>query len=475
MMGERRGDFYQALSARWRPEDVAEAILVAAPRLPARLRQLLQRAARGHRASSMSAQFASAVQSIRRQVETALHLFPAIGGPTSCDDPEAVREYVTRLRAALRFRDTDSDFAGRWNRESRVMRGLPKGHRAYNKRLRLVLRLEKKCTQWRASASMRDLAQVAKTRLASRIAREDFEADTRTGYFCAYMTARLGLRSQFTWGAQVRAYDEVAAALLAWCVRHPETTRWHAIAHVHPAPEVLRRLSDGEKGRLLGLWFDVMERAAGALAQLAASDGYDLERLVVQRGNDSSTWNEAAGAFNKARDGWIGLLYALGATDVLEQFCPGKALRLMAADVVALHRVAGSGGLEPDTQVWRLLPYPWEVMAGRRRCTRADVERACATAGVTTGKGWVAPRPRHVAKFTPTPELVHGVTVASPQLAKVLRSCGYFSGPSKGVRHIGPPIMRQVREKKVVVRARGTAQDGVRARRCRGGETQTQA
>ncbi|HEY9883897.1 MAG TPA: hypothetical protein V6C98_09855, partial [Thermosynechococcaceae cyanobacterium] len=42
---------------------------------------------------------------------------------------------------------------------------------------------------------------------------------------------------------------------------------------------------------------------------------------------------------------------------------------------------------------------------------------------------WTVPRPsgKPVA-FTSTPELVHGVSVANPALAKVLRRAGFFSG-----------------------------------------------
>ena len=36
-----------------------------------------------------------------------------------------------------------------------------------------------------------------------------------------------------------------------------------------------------------------------------------------------------------------------------------------------------------------------------------------------------------IAAFNPTPELVHGVVISSPELAEELRKAGYFAGPSK--------------------------------------------
>jgi len=123
------------------------------------------------------------------------------------------------------------------------------------------------------------------------------------------------------------------------------------------------------------------------------------------------------------------VLFALRMDELLDSVCPGKVLRLMAADVAAWHRSAG-GDLHPDTTVWAALPPPWEVVSGRQPCTRHAIEAACQRQGVDPAtSGWVAPKSRErVAPFRPTPELVHGVTVGNPFLATLLRRAGYFSG-----------------------------------------------
>ena len=75
--------------------------------------------------------------------------------------------------------------------------------------------------------------------------------------------------------------------------------------------------------------------------------------MIVRRGNDSSTWNLMAGAWNKLRDGWFGLCDALGAGEIIERQCFGKVMRLMAADVAAWHRsLKGDDALHGDTAVW---------------------------------------------------------------------------------------------------------------------------
>src|SRR5262249_24618320 len=223
-------------------------------------------------------------------------------------------------------------------------------------------------------------------------------------------------------------YDEICEVLMQRCNCQPETTNWWAIAHVLPNDEVIGHLDDEQKGVLLAEYFDLMNEAATFLKELWEANNLDAD-MVVRKGNDSTTWNVTAGAWNKLRDGWFSLMYALGLLDAVEQMCPGKVLRLMAADVVWWHRRSG-GGLEPDTFVWKELPRPWEVFSGDVPCPKSLVESVCVNHGVHPVKsGWSAPKPgRTIEKFTPTPELVHGVVVASPLLAAVFRKAGVFSG-----------------------------------------------
>ncbi len=201
------------------------------------------------------------------------------------------------------------------------------------------------------------------------------------------------------------------------------------MAHVFPRRDVLDRLSDEQRGRLLGTWFDIMTETAERLARVADRSSIDMAAMIVKRGDDSSTWNLLAGAWNRSRDHWMALVDAMGAHRLFELVLPGKVMRLMAGDVAAWHLSAG-GGVHPDTRVWRDLPKPWSVLRGEATCTRADIEAACARHGVDGAKsGWAAPRPRTaVATFRPTPELVHGVAVGNPFLAEALKRMNVYSG-----------------------------------------------
>lgn len=306
--------------------------------------------------------------------------------------------------------------------------GLTLSRRRYDKLFRLAGRLEQRAVRLAREEQKFDLILVGKAALAPRLASDDFDGDVASAAFVAYYAARMKLRSEFTIAGQQKPFDEFAAALLAECEKGGRTS-WWAIAHVFPRADVLARLTDDQKGQLLGKWFDILQVAAVRLDEACRLTHIDLENMIVRRGNDSSTWNLLAGAFNRARDHWIALLDAIGASAVLDAMMPGKVLRLMAADVAQWHRRTG-GGVHPDTLVWRRLPPPWAVLNGEADCTRADIEAACRAAGVEPGKGgWTRPRARTaVAVFRPTPELVHGVAVSNPFFASYLKNAGVFSG-----------------------------------------------
>jgi len=429
---------FQSIKERRRPENVALAIRdLIGDRLTLRQKAVLDKAATyGCTSSYMPSQFRRAETTLDGQIKVVKILFPNVPAPKSdLPEPEELRAYLDLLTKDLH--KTGNDFkADRLNHEGRLNDpALPKGHRAYNKRFRLLSRMEEKLVRWQNNVELCDLAQVAKSRLALYLPKAEFESDLDTACFVAYMTARLNVRSTFTWGKQERANDQIADMLLARLEDRP-ATNWLAVAHVHTDPSIIAKLTEEQRGRMLGLWFDLMKKCAVLLDKAAANNNLDLKRMIVKRGNDSSTWNSVAGAYNKARDGWISTLFALGAQSVLDAFAPTKALRLMAADVAYMHSAHGSGGLEPDTAVWGALPKPWDIVLGRKTCNRKTIEAACQKFGVE-GKGWVSPRPKTVAEFKPTPELVHGVIVSSPELGAILRKANYFCGPSQSLKEVG--------------------------------------
>ncbi len=440
-------ELYRHTQGRSRPEDVAETVLRAiGDRLDAPTRRLLDRAARGSLArqagaySSMASEFFRAVVQPQRQLEltrTLMAMPPVQAALPSLSerearDPEAVRRFVEIAGALIHRRFGD---ARRLDKQARYAMGLMKGHRWYGKRFRLLRRLEHKIDRMVRGERRFSLSRIAKSCLATKIPLEVLARDLDSACLVAYLTARMSMRSVFTNGPQERPFDEIAAALLAHCERGEPC--WLAIAHVMPDREVVRRLYDEERGRLLAVAFDAMVDASEFLREVYCRSSIDRSTMIVRRGNDSSTWNEAAGAWNKAREAWITLVHVMGLDGLLDAMLPGKALRLMAADVAYWHRISG-GGTHPDTAVFAALPLPWEVLSGEAPCPRAMVETVCRAHGVSAA-GWVGPRERREAvPFRPTPELVHGVAVSSPALAQTLRKLGVFGGPT----HAQKPIER---------------------------------
>lgn len=420
---------FESLNQRIRPEDAAylvrEILSEHGVKLTNSEKRLFQQATRyawGY--SSMDRDFARPV-GFDKQLKVARQLFPDIPLPDP-DSPIEIARYASQAgERILKTYSFGSFKHNRFDRAERRVRGIGDiSKRQYNKLFRFLSRMDKKNERLMQEIKKREFTQISKSRFACKITWEEFSADVMTACFIGYYTARCGLRSMFIAGPQRRPYDKLADALFQ---RLEGGTNWYAIAHVYPNQEVLKLVSDEQKGKLLGLWYKKLGEIAQLLAGVWSSSKINPKTMIVKRGNDSSTWNLTAGAWNKARDSWINFVYALNMDKVLDEVCPGKVLRLMAADVAYWHRSKG-GELEPDTQVWISLPFPWEVLTGERTCTREMINAACKEAGIK-GKGWIAPHEgRVIEEFTPTPELVHGVAVSSPQLAEVIKKAGWFSG-----------------------------------------------
>jgi hypothetical protein len=418
---------YNTLDRRPRPETVA-ALIEGNLTLSVDERKVLVGAtANAQRWSSMSSDFARP-STLAKQLATCNALFIN----QSAIDPGNVDQidgYLNQIEPQICKQVAKNNFlADRLNKKLRLEAGLDISKRQYNKRFRLIKRVEEKKLRLINEQRKRLLALASKSKLAQKLKHEDF-LDTNTAAFIAYYVARCNLRSVFTIDGQTRPFDEICEMLLNRC-RNSETTHWKSIAYVMPDEDILSKLSADIRAELLAEYFALLTMAAQMLKNLWLANDFNSETMIVKRGNDSTTWNLTAGAWNKLRAGWFSFLYAMGLEHVVEAMCPGKVPRLMAADVAAWHRSTG-GDLHKDTGPWRDLPFPWEVMEGTT-CTKAMVEHVCQRWGIDAQEtSWSAPPPtRKVVPFSPTPELVHGVEVASPQLAMLLRSLGVFSGKS---------------------------------------------
>lgn len=423
-------DLHYAIQTRPRPEDVAQLVLeVLDRRLTPNERQQLTTAARfamRNTFTSMSRDFTrpdGAVKQVKRAVEIFAVSLPEVPSASDCLDSVKVRAFMDSIAKSIQANIDWLDFkTGRMNREQRKYAGLDIRKRGYNRRFRMLRRLQDKLFRMEQNLRIYEATRIAKSAGATKVTRDDLGVDLDTACFIAYHSARMSLRSAFTFGPQVQAFDNIGAMLYKRATESP-TVNWWAIALIHPEQEVLRNLSDEQKGRLLGFWTETLHGLANMLHEAHSKNNFALDTMIVRRGNDSTTWNALAGAWNKARDSWMKLVYDLGMSHMLETYCPGKVLRLMAADIVAF-----SSGLHPDTFVWAALPKPWEVFKGTVECPRALVEEACRRHS-REDAGWTGPKAdKRATTFTPTPELVHGVAVSSPYLAMVLKKAGWFSG-----------------------------------------------
>lgn len=444
---------FDATQMRPRPEDVAALVLTALEQQPLATpneRLVIARAASrsakhlGWKFSSMMQDFARPKSGAAKTLATAstvLNIPIPVLSAVDAMDPVKLLRYAQALGHVIA--KGAGETARKRTREERVAIGIFKNARWYNKRWRILCRLEKKIARLAFNQRRYLFTRVANSGLAVEISQKDLTADLDTACFIAYYSSRMSLRSTFTNTSQVRAFDEVSEALLKRCEANPNA-RWDLIAHVLPDQRVLTRLTDGQKGSLLGRWWSLLTDMADMLHHVFKTQSFKLDTMIVASGNDSSTWNAVAGSWNKAREQWFSLLHAMRMESMLDALCPGKVMRLMAADVAHWHAASG-GDVHPDTKVWALLPPPWAVVRGDTPCTKSMVLDACERARIVSSASWVGPKlDRKAVAFTPTPELVHGVVISSPSLALALRKAGVFSG--KDMKDHAVPASHVIRD-----------------------------
>lgn len=441
---------YKTLNERRRPEDVAEMVLeLANDSLTAKEKIILEKAAKGSLSkniygyTSMLQNFAEA-QGAGKQIAKAIEIFNLIDqNKSDYNNKKDIETFITYVSPIIHKTSGKNNFKfDRLNKTQRKEKGLDLSKRNYNKKWRLITRIEEKLLKFIRENKKSEFQKIAKHGLVHTLDFKNFSSDLNTACFIAYYNSRCNLRSVFTNQSQEKPFDEISAMLLNKCKTEEtklfdflkpkteiqESTNWWAISHIYKSQEVLSRLTDQQKGKLLGKWTTILQEIAELLDEVWLVSNINRQTMVVKRGNDSTTWNNTAGAWNNARDNWMNLIYSLDLDYILDEICFGKVLRLMAGDVVAWHLTSG-GKLDPNTDVWNKLPLPWEVFQNKIKCNKELVIKYCKEAGLDPEiSGWIAPKIHGISKFKPTPELVHGVIISNPFLATVLKRHKYFSG-----------------------------------------------
>lgn len=180
---------------------------------------------------------------------------------------------------------------------------------------------------------------------------------------------------------------------------------------------MLGHLSDQELIRLLVRW---------------NRSGFEATSMVVRRGDDSSTWNQAAQAWGTARAHWFALMTELGQEESWTASARARS-RGRWRPTWPPGTAGAAAGCTPTRTCGRICRGPGRS-CGARRNARARWWRLPAPGTVWIRSRAAGPRParrRRPVRFQRTPELVHGVAVADPLMASAMRSAGVFSGRDK--------------------------------------------
>jgi hypothetical protein len=429
---------YRSIAERWRPDDVASLLLDEKGPFAwsDAARAMLRKAGRGSYRGTMYWERYGARGFATHTVSLGvLQRLPILAGEVWEGPPEQqIGKAADVLRHYLRVAP-DKGASFRWDRMNHVQRkaaGLTISRRQYHKAFRVLRALLRKRVRIEERGAMVRMLQLAKSGLAMTIAPDALLAHPLAMAFVAYYVARRQRQSVFTNKKQSRAWDEVSDMLFAALKEASDlesNVPWAAVALAVPIPQVLNACSEANRLALLISVYAEMLRCAVTLDALWGTLNVNPKTMIVKRGMNSSDWNAAAGAWNQLRSAWITMLHATGRSADLESFCPGKAMRLMAADVAFWHRVSG-GDVDPNTKLFAILPRPWEVVLGKVGCTATDVREAHLRMGLDPAEtGWLTLPPQQAPVATePTPALVHGVAVSNPELADLLTRAGWFSG-----------------------------------------------
>ncbi len=218
-------ELHASLGLRKRPEDIAQLIqdllaarqVAPAPATADALEKASQHSLRRlwHGYTSMLEGFAAPVGA-QRQLARATSLFASVPElPEGAgDDPAEIEAVIRRAGEEIHRQYGEDDFGlDRLNRTERSEAGIGElSKRQYNKRFRLLRRMEVKLARLMHEQRRRTVTMTGKGALAHTLPYEVFGADPDTAAFIAYLTARAHLRSVFTNGPQRRPYDEPSSA-----------------------------------------------------------------------------------------------------------------------------------------------------------------------------------------------------------------------------------------------------------------------
>jgi hypothetical protein len=151
----------------------------------------------------------------KKQVLKAVELFGLSATDVQThDDPQVLQTFIVSTAEEIKKEYGKNHFIGdRLSKMERKALGIELSKRQYNKRFRLLKRLEQKQHILTREGRKAEFNGVAKHGLAHQITFEEFSVDENTACFIAYYTARSNLRSEFTIFGQQSPYDEIADML----------------------------------------------------------------------------------------------------------------------------------------------------------------------------------------------------------------------------------------------------------------------
>lgn len=425
---------YKSLNQRERPEDIAELVLSVlknqlSPTEIGDLRKVNnQPGVVWYRRWPATKEFEWAI-SLKKQITEAIEIFDLKkAGPIDYISVPDIKSFIKSISPLIHKQLGKNDFRrDRLTKSDRKDLHFSTSKRQYNKKWRLIKKLEYRLTTFQRVLTLVELQKIAKHGIVHQLDFKNFKSDLNAACFIAFYCAKSNLKSKYTTELGEEGYGHISELLLKRCLKSTKEgqvgneTNWLALSHIYSSEEVLTNLTDEQKGDLLCNWTNILDELANILEKYWNNNLLIKETMIEKKGMDSIKWNSAADAWNNARDHWVNLIYSLGLDYVLDEILFGKVIRLTWPHVV----VGPTASLRkqiPHKEVWNMLPLPWEVFKGKEKCNKEVVIKCCELVEIDAEKyGWVTLGFHEVTEYKPTPELVQGIAVSNPFLATILK------------------------------------------------------
>ena len=293
---------YQTLKQLKRPEDVAEMILELlnnelSPKEKGFLQKIKEPSLKRiiEKYASLHQKFGED-KGIKEEIQRAINIFELeIEETADEDEGRVIDNFIKNVSNHIYKEFGQNNFKeNRLNKEEREILDLAISKRKYNKKWRLLQRLEKKLRRYQKKFGEVEFKEVMEKGIFHSLSFEEFSTDLNIACFIAYYNARINLKNIFS-EHQIKAFDNTSNMLLTRCMPRREEIIILFTAKEHRSPidknsweiwgiykrgEIFKKIADKEEKQLQFISTKKLKRIIRLLAKLGIIINLKKRRII---------------------------------------------------------------------------------------------------------------------------------------------------------------------------------------------------